>query len=96
MHCPVFIRVCRTRIFTADCGGHYLLNTAGCYVHGIFDSAEVSEALIRNLYRLKGLEYSGTAVDRHTHRGQQLDLLAETVRENLDIPKIYQIMEDGV
>ena len=79
-----------------DCGGHYMLNTAGCYVHGIFDSAEVSEALIRNLYRLKGLEYSGTAVDRHTHRGQQLDLLAETVRENLDIPKIYQIMEDGV
>ena len=79
-----------------DCGGHYLLNTAGCYVHGIFDSAEVSDALIRNLYRLKGLEYRGTAVDRKTHREQQLDLLADIVRENLDIPKIYQIMEDGI
>ena len=79
-----------------DCGGHYLLNTAGCYVHGIFDSAEVTDALIRNLYRLKGLEFSGTTVDRKTHREQQLDMLADIVRENLNIPKIYQIMEDGI
>ena len=79
-----------------DCGGHYLLNAAGCYVHGIFDSAEVSDALIRNLYRLKGLEYRGESTDRRQQREEQLNRLADIVRENLDISAIYRIMEEGV
>ena len=79
-----------------DCGGAYSGNVAGCYVHGIFDSAEVSGALIRALYAAKGLRYQGEAEDRRTHREKQLDLLADTVRSSLDMAKIYQIMEDGV
>ena len=79
-----------------DCGGAYCGNVAGCYIHGVFDSAAVSGALIRALYRQRGLEYSGSADDRRTHREAQLDLLADTVRQNLDIAAIYQIMEDGV
>ena len=79
-----------------DCGGAYSGNVAGCYVHGIFDSAEVSGALIRALYQAKGLQYQGEAADRRQHREIQLDLLADTVRSSLDMAKIYQIMEDGV
>lgn len=79
-----------------DRGGCFFNQIAGCYVHGIFDSAEVSGALIRALYQARGLRYQGEACDRRAHREQQLDMLADTVRQSLDIPKIYQIMEDGV
>ena len=79
-----------------DCGGAYSGNVAGCYVHGIFDSAEVSVALIRALYQAKGLQYQGEAADRWQHREIQLDLLADTVRSSLEMAKIYQITEDGV
>ena len=79
-----------------DRGGCFCNNIAGCYVHGIFDSADVSGALIRALYHAKGLQYQGAVTDRCTHRSQQLDLLADTVRKNLDIARIYRIMEDGV
>ena len=65
-------------------------------MHGIFDSAEVSGALIRALYAAKGLRYQGEAEDRRTHREKQLDRLADTVRQSLDLARIYQIMEDGV
>lgn len=79
-----------------DCGGHAAGNIAGCYVHGIFDSAAASGALVRGLYALKGLRYIGEAADRRAHREMQLDMLAETVRQSLDMQKIYQIMEEGV
>ncbi|MBR5363952.1 MAG: cobyric acid synthase [Oscillospiraceae bacterium] len=79
-----------------DRGGCFCGSIGGCYVHGIFDSAEVSGALIRALYSAKGLQYQGAAEDRRTHRDRQLDCLADTVRQSLDIPKIYQIMEAGV
>ena len=77
-------------------GGSFCGNSAGCYVHGIFDSASVSGALVRALYAAKGLHYQGEAADRRQHREQQLDMLADTVRKSLDMQKIYQIMEDGV
>lgn len=79
-----------------DRGGCFCGSIAGCYVHGIFDSAEVSGALIRALYQAKGLQYQGEADDRRLHREMQLDRLAETVRQNLDLAAIYQITEEGV
>ena len=80
----------------SSCGGYYQNNIAGCYIHGIFDSASVSGALISALFRAKGLPYHEKSTERRTHRNQQLDMLAETVRQNLDMQRIYQIMEDGV
>ena len=79
-----------------DRGGCCRENIAGCYIHGIFDSAEVSGALVQALYQAKGLPYQGKAIDRRKHREMQLNRLAETVRQNLDIAAVYQIMEDGV
>lgn len=79
-----------------DRGGSFRGSIAGCYVHGVFDSAEVSGALVRALYQAKGLQYQGEAADRRQHREMQLDRLAETVRQNLDIAAIYRITEEGV
>lgn len=79
-----------------DIGGCYSGNIAGCYVHGIFDSTEVSGRLIKQLFRQKGLTYMGDTVDRKQYRESQLDLLADTVRKNLDMKFVYRVLEEGV
>ena len=69
---------------------------AGSYVHGIFDTAAVSGALVRALFARRGIAWDGTATDRSTYREQQFDLLANGVRSVLDMDKIYQIIGEGV
>ncbi len=71
-------------------------NVCGCYVHGIFDSAEVSGRLIRELYRRRGLEYTGKPADRTAYKQAQYDLLAKRVRESLDMKLIYKMIEEGL
>jgi adenosylcobyric acid synthase len=71
-------------------------NAAGSYVHGIFDSAAVSGALVRALYERRGIAWDGQATDRNTYREQQFDILAAEVRRSLDMDKIYQIIGEGV
>ena len=75
-------------------GGSFNRNAAGCYVHGIFDSADVCGRLVKKLYEAKGLTYTGSCIDRNEYRETQLDILSKTVRENLDIERIYRIMRE--
>ena len=79
-----------------DNGGYFNGNVAGCYVHGIFDSAGVSGALVKALYDVKGLKFNGTVTDRRMHREKQLDELADVVRNSLDMDMIYRIIQEGV
>ena len=76
-------------------GGAYG-NVCGCYVHGIFDSGEVSSRLVGELFRRKGLEFTGKAVDRSAYKQSQYDLLADSVRESLDMELIYRILREGI
>ncbi|MBE6876745.1 MAG: cobyric acid synthase [Ruminococcus sp.] len=78
------------------CGGAYSGTVAGCYVHGIFDSADVSGRIIRELYTRKGVVYHGQVTDRRIYKEQQFDLLADTVRRSLDMNRIYQILQEGL
>lgn len=71
-------------------------NVCGCYVHGIFDSGEVSSRLVGELFRRKGLEFTGKAVDRYAYKQSQYDLLADSVRESLDMELIYKILREGI
>ncbi|MDE6019891.1 MAG: cobyric acid synthase [Ruminococcus sp.] len=77
-------------------GGCFLENAAGCYVHGIFDCAEVSGRLIKQLFKRNGLKYKGEIIDRKQYRNNQLDLLADIVRKNLDMEFIYKVLEEGI
>ena len=79
-----------------ETGGRILGQIAGCYVHGFFDRAEISGAVVKALYQAKGLPEPSSAVDRRKARETELDLLADTVRAHLDLSKIYQIMEQGI
>lgn len=72
-------------------------NVYGCYLHGLFDSAETNRALVRALFEAKGL---GTcAVKGHNmdvYRQRQYDLLADGIRAHMDMDLVYKIIRRGV
>ena len=71
-------------------------DTYGTYLHGLFDSGEAAEALVRLLCKRKGLDYAGsTPLDRKTYLDRQYDLLADSVRSALDMNAVYRILEEG-
>lgn len=68
-------------------------NCWGTYVHGIFDSEEVSKAIISAVLRSKGLDEDDViAFDTKQYKQQQYDLLADTVRNALDMKQIYRVL----
>ncbi|MGN0609352.1 MAG: cobyric acid synthase [Oscillospiraceae bacterium] len=79
-----------------SCGGAQIGNVYGCYIHGIFDSAEVSERIVKTLYSRKGIAYGGGKNDRRAYKEMQYDILADGVRNSLDMELVYRILEEGV
>lgn len=76
----------------AACGNIY-----GSYVHGIFDHPESAKALVTALCQAKGVDCGSLeTIDPVAYREQQYDLLAQAVRESLDMKRIYEIMEAGI
>ncbi|MEM1483789.1 cobyric acid synthase [Oscillospiraceae bacterium PP1C4] len=72
-------------------------NVYGSYVHGIFDHEEAAKALVVSLCKAKGLDWEKiAALDLAAHKERQYDLLAQGVRESLDMTKIYEILEQGI
>lgn len=68
----------------------------GCYIHGIFDSTEVSECIVKTLFERKGLTYGGGKTDRNAYKKMQFDILAKNVRNNLDMELVYKILDKGI
>ena len=68
-------------------------NVYGCYVHGIFDSPEMSGGFLSALLKEKGY-YPETvqAVDWKSYKEEQYDKLADIVRASLDMEEIYKII----
>lgn len=68
----------------------------GTYLHGLFDSGELVQKLAALLCGRKGLQVeTAQAVSHAAYQQAQLDLLAEVVRQALDMEKIYRIMEES-
>ena len=69
-------------------------NVFGTYLHGLFDSTEAVNALAAFLADRKGIPLSGTiTMSRRVYREQQYNRLADVVRQNLDLSRIYKVME---
>ncbi len=67
----------------------------GTYLHGLFDSGDFTRSLLDSLRLRKGLNaWEGEVFDYQNHKDQQFNILADAMRENIDISRIYQIMED--
>ncbi len=72
-------------------------NIYGSYIHGIFDKEDVAKTLVEALYKSKGLdcdELQGLNVQ--AYKEQQYDLLAQGIRDNINMEQLYQILEKGV
>mgnify|MGYP000893199795 CR=1 FL=1 len=65
----------------------------GTYLHGLFDSGELTEQLAAYLCRRKGIAPETAApLAMADYRAQQLDLLADGVRSALDMDAVYAAM----
>lgn len=64
-------------------------NVMGTYIHGIFDGVEFRQHIVNILRRKKGLEEKTSKVYENI-RDKELDKLADIVRNNLDMKKIYE------
>ena len=62
----------------------------GSYVHGLFDSGDIANRLAAALLTRKGLDPDiGAAMDHHAFKESQYDLLADALRDSLDMDAIY-------
>lgn len=72
-------------------------NVLGTYVHGVLDRDNVTEALLRSLAEAKGLDPAAIGtVSRKDYKEKQYDILADAVRQHMDMQKIYDILEAGI
>ena len=68
-------------------------NVFGTYLHGLFDSGDLTERLAELLCRRKGIAMESAApITMQAYREQQFDLLADGVRQALDMPAVYAAM----
>jgi adenosylcobyric acid synthase len=69
----------------------------GTYIHGIFDSAEFTRNLLNYIRKRKGLPpLMNCAQNYWEYKEIQYDNLAKVVRDNLDMKKLYKILEAGM
>ena len=71
-------------------------NIYGSYLHGFFDNTECREAILRALCQKKGVTLGETSFDFAAYKERNYDLLAQGVRDALDMDLIYRILEEGV
>ena len=82
-------------------GGLFALSgrVLGTYLHGLFDSPPLLQALVSLLLREKGLEGESSGPepeDLETYKDRQYDRLAAALRASLDMEAVYRILEQGV
>ncbi len=68
-------------------------NVFGTYLHGLFDSGELTQALVKLLCARKGISPRETRpTSMAEYRQAQFDLLADGVRKALDMGAVYRTM----
>ena len=63
----------------------------GTYIHGILDNAPVIDYLLAPF--AEKIKQRSQSFDYHTFKEQQYNLLADHVRQHLDMDKLYQILQ---
>lgn len=68
-------------------------NIYGTYIHGVFDAPGVADAVLTALCAKKGADPKRLGVfDPAGYRERQYDLLADAVREHMDMALVYRIL----
>lgn len=72
-------------------------NAYGSYIHGIFDAVGISDIILKAICKQKGIDFGKlSAFDMQEYKERQYDMLADTVREGLDMDFIYRIINREV
>lgn len=72
-------------------------NIYGTYIHGIFDDENIAKTIISTIMKEKGINPTDIkAFNMKDYKEKQYNLLAETIRENVDMDMIYKILNDGM
>jgi adenosylcobyric acid synthase len=66
----------------------------GTYLHGLFDNDSFTRALVDSLRVRKGLPALETTSDYAAYKAQQFDQLAASMRQHIDLERIYRIMRE--
>lgn len=69
-------------------------NCIGTYIHGVFDETGFRESYIKKIFDKKGLSFDVKTIDIEEYKNSQYDKLADLIRENMDMEKIYEILEN--
>ena len=76
---------------TGEADGCVVEGAAGTYLHGLFDTGELTSALADMLLVKKGKKAMNfVPADYASDRERNLDILADTVRESLDMEFLYE------
>lgn len=68
-------------------------NVYGSYLHGIFDAPGISDAILKMLCDRKGVDFAELgSFDIREYKERQYDLLADAVRNGLDMDQVYRIL----
>ncbi|MBQ9234474.1 MAG: AAA family ATPase, partial [Lachnospiraceae bacterium] len=69
-------------------------NVYGTYVHGIFDKGDIAETIIKALAERKNVNLVNIDIKSYKDiKEAEYDKLADTLREFMDMDKVYEIME---
>ena len=70
-------------------------NIYGTYIHGVFDGEGVASSILNDLAAKKGVTVgTGQMLDYRAYKETQYDLLAETLREHLDMKAVYGMLRE--
>ncbi|MBR1816770.1 MAG: cobyric acid synthase [Lachnospiraceae bacterium] len=70
-------------------------NIYGTYVHGIFDKGEITSSIIKALADRKNIKLDDIDIRSYGDiKESEFDKLADTLREFMDMDRIYEIMEE--
>jgi len=76
------------------CNGANTGNIYGSYVHGIFDRKEITKTIITAIAKQKGIDATIIKTfDMKEYKEKQFDILAGTIRNNINMNMIYKILE---
>lgn len=69
-------------------------NIYGSYVHGIFDMPEITETVLQILCKRKNIVFENLGMpESENYKEKQYDLLADVLRNSLDMERIYRILD---
>ena len=65
----------------------------GSYIHGVFDAPGVADAILCALCARRGIDASALgSFDAQAYKERQYDLLADAVRQGLDMDYVYRVL----